>query len=242
MPTRPSSTSVRVGAPAGALAVALALGGCSSDKPAATVTVTATPAPTADQIAAKARDAFAKVPNVRVRGKVKTEAGRITVDYSIQGKNSKGRLKGRLASKDDTNTEFVSIGDKHYTRSLGIGWTGPKPPAGLLKRLNKQWTMIRGKDTGLLGTLLTTTTMFGPTGQPLSFGPGRAFEGKPAHDLADGKGTHLWVSSQGEPLPIAVTNDKSPGDRLDFAYGQAEKIKAPANAVDISKQGSFRFP
>ncbi|MFI0451821.1 hypothetical protein [Actinomadura sp. 6N118] len=206
--------------------------------------MTATPAQTAAQIAAKARDAFTKAPNVRVRGKVKAEKGRITLDYSVRGKNSKGKVSGPLISKKNTTTQFVIIGDKHYTRgSEVIVGDGPKPPAGLLKKLRNQWTVIRGKDMGVLGSLTTTTMMFGPagTGETLSMGPGRDFEGKPAFDLTDGKSAHLWISAQGEPLPLAVTNDKSPDDRLVFAYGQAERIKAPANAVDFSKQG-FQLP
>ncbi|KAB2340611.1 hypothetical protein [Actinomadura rudentiformis] len=247
MPKHSGATRARLYVAVGALALPLAVGACdagSTGKTAPTVTVTATPPQTAAQIATKAQGAFTKAPNVRVRGKVKTEKGRITLDYSVRGKNSKGKISGPLTSKKSTTTQFVIIGDKHYTRgSEVIVGDGPKPPASLLKKLKNQWTVMRGKDMGVLGSFATNTMIFGPagTGETLSLGPGRDFEGKPAFDLTDGEGTHLWISSQGEPLPLAVTNDKSPADRLVFAYGQAERITAPANAVDFSKQG-FQLP
>lgn len=246
MPKHSGTTRARLYTAVGALALPLAVGACdagSTGKTAPTVTVTATRPQTAAEIVTKARDAFTKSANVRVRGKVKTEKGRITLDHSVRGKNSKGKISGPLISKKNSTTEYVTIGDKHYTRGSGVIGNGPKPPAGLLKKLKSQWIMIRGKDEGVLGALVTTTMIFDPTGtgETLSLGPGRQFEGKAAFDLTDGKGSHLWISSQGEPLPLAMTNDKSPVDRLDFTYGQAERITAPANAVDISKHG-FQLP
>ncbi|MEU5885153.1 hypothetical protein [Spirillospora sp. NPDC047279] len=41
---------------------------------------------------------------------------------------------------------------------------------------------------------------------------------------------------------VRVTDDGSAGDRLVFAYGEAEKITAPRDAVDFSKQGTFKQP
>ncbi|MFG2003949.1 hypothetical protein ACGFNU_32810 [Spirillospora sp. NPDC048911] len=237
------SPSLRLCVAAGA--VALTAGACNTGgltKPGATATVTASPPPNAGQIAAKARDAFAKVPNVRVRGKLKTDNGVASIDYSVRGKNSKGKLSGPFMGKKKSTTQFVIIGDKHYTKGGEIN-VGPPPPAGLLDKVKGKWTLIRGKDLGPMGSFMGSAMVFGPAGtsESLSLGPGRDLDGKPAHDITDGKGSHLWISSQGEPLPLAVTNDKSPGDRLDFAYGQAEKITAPTNVLDLSKQG-FKIP
>lgn len=246
MPMRPRTTgsvSAWVGI---AAVVVLAASGCddtTAARPPGTVTVTATPAATATQIAEKARSAFGKAPNVRVHGTVKTDKGRVSLNYSVRGKNSKGKLSGPLTSKKNTTMEFINLGDKHYTRGSHVSWQGPKPPADLLRRLSRQWMLIRGRDMGVMGSLMTPMIMFGSAdaGETLAFGPGHEFEGKPAYDVTDGKGSHFWVSAQGEPLPVAVTNDTT-HERLDFVYGQAEKITAPANAVDVSKQVPITLP
>lgn len=245
MPMRPLTTGSLPGRVCIALVVVLTASACNDKtaaRPPRTVTVTATPAATAAQIAEKARNAFGKAPNVRVHGTVKADQGRVSLDFSVRGKNSKGELRGPLTGKKNTTMEFINIGDKHYTRGSQVNWQGPKPPADMLRRLSSQWMLIRGKDVGVMGSAMTPMMMFGSAGagETLSFGPGHEFEGKPAYEVTDGKGSHFWVSAQDDPLPIAVTSDT--GERLDFGYGQAEKITAPANAVDISKQGPITLP
>lgn len=235
------------------VAGAALLAGCTTGTPNATTTPTSAgngvAALSADEILAKAQAAFKAAKSVHVKGDFSESAGTgATPSPSTSAAAGlKASIDATVAGKDYTGTFTTSgftvqisrIGNDVYLKAPDAMWTS-LVPAGLqstVALLKGKWVKFDASSPLLAGfsdfndpsSLLSNDNGF-------TKGEVGSVDGKPAIALVDKKNSSkLWVSTEGEPVPLKREDPGSPNALLFTDYNKAVTLTPPpaAEVFDI---------
>jgi hypothetical protein len=189
-----------------------------------------------NEIVAAATSAVGSVNSVHVSGKVLSSGQNVALDLNlVNGKGGTGSM-----SQNGLGFKIVAVGPEVYINGSSAFWTkfGGSAAAQLL---SGKW--LKAPAAGQLSSLATLTDVQKLFSQLLS-SHGKLAKGKTTavrgqqvvavNDTTNG-GT-LYVATTGKPYPIEISKTGSSGGQLVFDhFNQPVSLKAPANAIDISK-------
>ncbi|MBM2614532.1 hypothetical protein JIG36_03055 [Actinoplanes sp. LDG1-06] len=191
----------------------------------------------AAQILEKAKAALAQAKSFHMKGTMKSEDGKIGLDFKVAGEELAGSM-----TMDGPKLEMLAVGGKRYIRPdetfWGLGNT-PEKAAQIAATVGDRWVLVPTKNQSFNG-------MFGATDVgdllenegAVTKGKVEQIDGKPAIGLVDGdpEGGTLYIATTGEPYPVRLAGPTPADGALTFSeYGETfADIKAPAAAEVVN--------
>jgi hypothetical protein len=197
----------------------------------------------ADEILAKAKTALSGADSVHVHGGGKSDGSAVTMDLKIKG--SSGGT-GRM-SLNGANFEITRIDSTVYLRADEKFYTSRGIPAAQAKTLSTKW--IKGSTTdknlaevGQFTDIKQLTEALLTPDSTIKKGERKTVKGKNAIGISDDTGSTMWISLDGDPVPLQLTPGDDPGDSgvIDFdGYGDDVRLSEPpaAEVIDASQAG-----
>jgi hypothetical protein len=197
----------------------------------------------ADEILTKAKAALSSAPSVHVHGGGKSDGSAITLDLKIKGS---GGGAGKM-SLDGASFEITRIADVVYLRADEKFYTSKGIPAAQAKTLSTKW--IKGTtadknlaEVGQFTDIKQLTNALLTPDSKISKGDKKTVNGKNAIGLTDDSGSTMWISLDGDPVPLELTpgNDPSDSGTIEFdGYGDEVQLTEPpaSEVIDASQAG-----
>jgi hypothetical protein len=188
------------------------------------------------QIVTAATNAVANVSSVHVSGALANAGSQTRLDLSlVSGKGGRGSLsQGGLSFKlVALNQQLYISGSPTFWRQFG--------GANAAQLLSGKWLKApAGGQFASLAMLVDARTLFNQllsSHGTLSKGKTTTVRGHKVVAVTDSsKGGTLYVATTGQPYPIEIVKNGSPGGRVDFdQFNQPVSLSAPSNAIDVSK-------
>lgn len=192
---------------------------------------------TAKEIVADSKAAAKKASSVHFHGSIVESGTPLKVDIRIDGaKGGTGSLTIQGAK-----VEIVRVGNEAYLKGSTAFYT-QIAGAAAAKLLKGKW--LKGSATsGDLAALAALTDIdklfeaaLKPTGT-ITKGKEATVDGQKVIGIDSSDGGTLYVATTGEPYPLEITqaSGNSTGTVHFDEWNEKVEIKAPANAVDVSK-------
>jgi hypothetical protein len=190
-----------------------------------------------EAIVETSRSAAEEASAVHVSGTIAATGTPVTLDLSlVAGKGGSGTV-----SEGGLSFQLIRIGDTAYIKGSDAFYKrfGGSAMAQLLKG---KWLKApaTGEQFKTLGSITDNRQLFAQTLSshgPLQKRSTTTVSGQevvPVVDLA--RGGTLYVATTGKPYPVELTKSGSSGGTLTFdRWNEPITLKAPANAVDITK-------
>jgi hypothetical protein len=197
----------------------------------------------ADEILAKAKTALSSADSVHVHGGGKSGGSAVTMDLKIKG-SSGGTGKMSL---NGANFEITRIDSTVYLRADEKFYTSRGIPAAQAKTLSTKW--IKGTtadknlaEVGQFTDIKQLTEALLTPDSTIKKGERKTVKGKNAIGITDDTGSTMWISLDGDPVPLQLTPGDDPGDSgvIDFdGYGDDVQLSEPpaAEVIDASQAG-----
>lgn len=200
------------------------------------------------EILAKVQAALPKVSSVHISGGGVSDGQKVALDVKIKGtQGSAGTLSIPIGSDSTSSTiklDFIVIGKDAYIKGDDTFWKTLAPSSPLsAAQLQGKW--LKGSpDSERLKPLLTfgdltslSTELLKPDGK-LTKGAAKDIHGTKTIGLVDSgaNGGTLYISTQGEPLPVQISQDKG-ATTIDFTdYGKPVELTAPPADQLVTEQ------
>jgi hypothetical protein len=197
----------------------------------------------ADEILTRAKAALKGARSVHVHGGGKSDGTAITLDLKIKGSSGgTGKMSLNGASFEITridNTVYLRADEKFYT-SRGI-------PAAQARALSTKW--IKGTtadknlaEVGQFTDIKELTDALLTPDNAISKGVKKTVNGKNAIGLKDSTGSTMWISLDGDPVPLELTpgSDGSDSGTIEFdGYGDDVQLTEPpaSEVIDAGQAG-----
>jgi hypothetical protein len=194
-------------------------------------------AKSASQILADAKAAARKASSVHYHGSITESGTPLAVDIRISGSAGGTGSMTIQGSK----VEVIRVGDKAYLKGSQAFYTqvAGAAAAALLKG---KWLMgsATSGDLASLAALTDMTQLFDQALKPdgtISKGKETTIDGQKVIGLTSSNGGTLYIATTGEPYPVEIEQGKgsSTGTIHFDEWNKKVEVKAPADAVDISK-------
>ena len=197
----------------------------------------------ADEILAKAKTALSSADSVHVHGGGKSDGSAITLDLKIKG-SSGGTGKMSL---DGARFEITRLGKTVYLRADEKFYTSRGVPAAQAKTLSTKW--IKGTtadknlaEVGQFTDIKQLTKALLTPDSAISKGDKKTVNGKNAIGLKDDTGSTMWISLDGDPVPLELTPGTGGSDTgtIEFdGYGDSIELAEPPadQVIDAGQAG-----
>ncbi|MGK5683142.1 hypothetical protein [Actinoplanes sp. URMC 104] len=196
---------------------------------------------TAEQILAKAKAALKAAGSFHMKGSMKTDDGKMGLDFKIEGQNVKGTL-----AMDGPRVELLSVGKQRFIRPDAAFWAmtsgGKAQAAQITEVVGDRWVKVKANDASSAGMFTATDIdeLLDADGK-VTKGAVTTLDGKPVVGLKESAadGGTLYVATTGQPYPVRLTGPTPADGALAFTEFGATfpEIKAPAAAdvMDLDK-------
>jgi hypothetical protein len=212
--------------------MAAALAACGSSGPSDNGVAAKTPG----AILSAASNAVANVNAVHVSGALASGSSQTTLDLSlVSGKGGRGSL-----SQGGVSFQLVALNRQLYINGSPSFWQ-QFGGAAAAQKLSGKW--LKAPATGQFASLAMLVDARALFSQLLS-NHGKLTKGKTTtvrgHKVIavtdSARGGTLFVATTGQPYPIEIVRNGSPGGRVDFdRFNQPVTLSAPPNAIDVSQ-------